>query len=351
MDKDILKLLNALGLEKKANEVMNSGLAGGGAELIPSAVLMKQVFEAVPQYGTFLGALPGFHGYDLDKSVDVPIIGMVDEFVGNDEWTTGALVPQTPDGTKLPTDEVNLAQKGFIKYIALSNDLLQYSRVGDIEAMIVKQLAQAAALTVESCVLNGDPDASGNVNYDGGTPSTSLYYKKIGVDGLRATAITAGDVHDAGTLDFADFATIQGLVGDYGSNAADCMWLLNRQTFQKALTIGEFAEIQKNGKSSTIYEHALGNILGSDYFIPKRLGLAQATGKVHYSTGNTKGQIVYFWKPAVQYGFGKRLEIGVTRVVGKGILITAAFDMALSIVSEKAAVTDPTVSMGVNITV
>lgn len=353
MDKDILKLLNALGLEKKANEVMNTGIAGGGAELVPDKILAKEVFEVVPKYGTFLGALPGFHGYGLDKSVDVPVIGMVSEFEGNSEWTTGAIASGAADGRYVPTDEVNLSQKGFVAHIALSRDLLNYSRVGDLEALVRRKLSEAAALTVESAILNGDPDASNNVNYDGGSAAAASYYRSIGVDGLRATAITAGDTYDVGAMDFSDFAHLQGLVGDYASMPSDCMWLLNRQVHTKALSIAEFANASTNGKQSTVFTGALTNILGSDLFIPKRLQLAQASGKVHYSTGNTTGQIVYFWKPAVQYGFGAQLEIGLERVVGKGVMLHAAFDLGMNIVSkpEKATVTDPSVVMGRNVTV
>lgn len=350
MDKDILRVLGALGLEKKANEVMHTTNTGKGAELVPDKILMDQVFEAVPTYGSFLGALPGYHGSGLQKSQDVPIIGMVDEFIGNPEWTTGALTPPTPDGQYLPTDEITLNQKGFIKYIPISRDLLNYSAT-DLEALIMRKLSEAAALTVESCILNGDPDANDNVNDDAGAPAATTYFRTIGVDGLRATAITAGDTVNVGTMDFSDLTSIQGLIGDYASNPADCMWLFNRQTHQKALSISEFANASINGKSSTVFEGSISNVLGSDVAIPKRLLLAQASGKVHTTTGNTTGQIVYFWKPAVQYGFGSILDIQAVRVPGKGIMLIAAFDMALGIVSKKAGVTTPAVAMGRNVTV
>lgn len=350
-DKDILKVLNALGLEKKANEVMNTGVAGGGAELIPDQILMQEVFEAAPKHGTFLGALPGFHGSGLQKSQTVPIIGDVSEFTGNTEWTTGSPTPADPDGTYVNTGEVNLNQKPFIQQIAISRDLLNYS-IADLESIVRKQLAAAAALTVESCILNGDPDASGNVNLDGGTPAATLYYRNIGVDGLRATAITATDTHNAGTLDFADFASIQSLIGDYAAMPSECMWLFNRNTHNKALTISEFATENTNGKSSTVYSGALGNILGSDYAIPRRMPLAASNGKISSTPGNnTLGQVVYFWKPAVQYGFGANLEIVPYKVPGKGVVLYATFDMAMAVVSEKAGITDPTVAMGINITV
>jgi len=349
MQNDILKVLSALGMETKANEVMNTGLTGGGAELVPDQVLAQEIFDAVPNYGTFVGALPGYHGAGMAKKVTVPIIGDTGFFDGNSEWTTGSPVPPTPDGTKMTTGEVDIEQKGFIQYIALSRDLLNYS-VGDIERIVREKIAKSMARTVEACILNGDPSTSGNVNYDGGTPATDAYYITIGVSGLRDLAITAGDVRTVGTMDFDDFTAVQGGLGDYSADPTECLWLFNRATYNKALGIDEFIDASKNGKDSTVHTGAITNILGSDLFIARDIGKALATGKIHYSTGNTYGQFIYFWKPSVQYGFGVNLEIVLYKVPGKGVMLIATFDMGMGFVQKKAGQTDPSIYMGVGVT-
>lgn len=64
----------AMKLETKANEVEHTTNTGYGAELVPQAVQSVDFLDLVPKYGTFIQALRGFHGRNLNKIQEVDVL-------------------------------------------------------------------------------------------------------------------------------------------------------------------------------------------------------------------------------------------------------------------------------------
>ena len=67
------KALETKALETKANEIMHTGNTGYGAELIPGAIQTTEFIDLVPQYSSFIGALRGNHGKNMNKIMQVPV--------------------------------------------------------------------------------------------------------------------------------------------------------------------------------------------------------------------------------------------------------------------------------------
>lgn len=348
-------------VETNANEVMHTGNTGYGKELIPVDVLTQTVVDMIPKYSTFLGTLPGYHGVGLNLSQKVPVIGETGFMQGNTEWTTGTPAgTQAEAKTRLATGEVQLNMAQLILTVYISKRELNYS-VADIEALVMDRIARSAARTIESMIVNGDAETggTGNVNSDDQAPATTFaasggaYDHRLLLDhGIRELGVNGtGTKVDVGTMDSADFISVMNSLGDLFSNPADCLWLFNRATYNKALGLADFADAAKRGAASTLAGNALTNVFGADLFIARDMGLTEADGKMSATpASNTKGQFALIYKPAIQHGYGQSMDMQVDKVAGKGIAITATLDWGFAIAQKLAGQTDSSVGLGYDVT-
>lgn len=333
-------------VQTNANEVMNTGAAAAGKEVIPTEVFGDALLNLVPNYSYLLPLLPGNHGTGLALKETLPIIGEADIFGGNSEWTTGSSAI-TPTGSKAVTGSISITQGQFILNIALSKRELAYSVV-DLENVIRERINLSAARTIDAFILNADSAASGNVNYDGGTPAAGSYYLQ-GDNGLRKIGIT--NSVDIGTFDDADVLTMIDSLGDYAADPSMLLLAVNRKVYNKMLGFTNTKTYDKQALNATILKGILANIYGVDILVHRDVpALAVATGKVS-STGasNVTGTCVMFYKPAVQYGFGKVQDFEVTNVAGKGVILTSTFEFGFAIPNTDAGL-PKMVTAGINIT-
>lgn len=355
-NKDVLTMLKSLGLQTKANEVMNTGNAAAGQEFIPDEVFSKEIFDLVPQRASLLNMLPGNHGNALPKTYTAPVIGLSVgdvEFEGRSEWTTGTASETENDHSqkKAVTQSMTLTQKGFIAEIDISDDQLRYNAV-NTEQYVKDRLVQGMIYTVEAAIINGDSEtgATGNVNLDDAAPAASKYYLKID-GGVRERAINGSYTKDFGTLDIADFNALKGVLGEYDTNSEDVLFITGAAVKPKITALAELLTVDKYGANATVFKGVIGKIQGSDVLVHRAVPKTEADGKVSTTAGNNvKGQILALYKAAVQYGFGKDLFIEVVRVPGYGYRIVATFDFAFTIVDAANSLTQPTVAAGINIT-
>lgn len=362
MNKKILETLGKLGIQvagaplpiaTNANEAMHSTNTNAGAELVPTQILAKEIFDAIPNYSTFLSMLPGFHGVGLGKSVEVDVIGDVGFFSLHTEKTGGAFA-LAAGSNKLYTDKITLTQKQLDLTVDVTNELSQFNVLGaeGLSNKLKEKIAKAMVRTVEAAIVNGDTTTAGtgNVNSDDGAPTAGTYY--LGFDGLRKAAIAdAAAKVNVGTFALDDLVSVANCLGDYFAVPEDCLWLFNRSTYNKALGIAEFADAAKNGKASTVNTGAITNILGADIVCNRDLPKTEADGKVSVTAANnTLGQFMCLWKPAVQYGFGQELQLQLFNMGKDGWQLQGWFNMAIAIVQKKGGVGDSSVGVGYNVT-
>lgn len=342
-----------------ANEVMHTANTGKGEEFVEPERLSDQVFDAVPNYSTFLNALPGNHGNQLAEIESKPIIGDLGFFEGGTERTDQPTTnPLNPTGTA-PTAKVQINQKQYVMRIDLSDHLrnFQVGSAGSLESLITQKMASSMARTVEGVILNGDTEtgASANINLIDGTPASTAYYLKE--DGIRKAVIGAADSEEnIGTLTFNSYVDLMDKIGDYAANPEDVLQIVNRSVYNKSLALAEFKDISQNGKNSTIHTGALTNVLGSDLYIARDLQKATATGEISGTpANNTTGQMLAMWKYAVQYGFGGKVESQPLRMMihnfgSQGIQLEAWFYFGFALINKKAGQTDPSFGYGRNVT-
>lgn len=164
---------------------------------MPGAIQTTDFLDLAPKLNPLLGAFRGYHGRNLPKIVEVPIIGEVPLHNLASEWTTGAPTAQILQGLgKMPTAKVTLTQKKFLFSVDVSDEEVRFVNVLDVLATIQRKLADSSARTQISAIINGDTDttANTNINLIDGTPAGTEHY--LAGDGLRKTAFSTSAAFD-----------------------------------------------------------------------------------------------------------------------------------------------------------
>jgi len=75
----------------------------------------------------------------------------------------------------VPTGDITITQYNLIVSVDISNQELAYSIV-DLQAKILEKLSKSFTRTIESVIVNADPETSttGNVNSDDQAPATTF---------------------------------------------------------------------------------------------------------------------------------------------------------------------------------
>lgn len=334
--------------EVKANEVMNTGAQYFGQELVPTNVLGDPMLDLVPNYSRLLPLLPWNHGNNMAISEIVPIVGEANMFEGNTEWTTGAGT-LTPANNGPMTDKITITQGQFITTVDVSDRELNYA-TDRLEAIIRERVNRAAARTIDAVIINGDSTASGSGNVNG-TYSGSPYFTQVD-GGIRKTGI-ANTVVSVGTLTSASYLAVKDVLDPgYQAELNNLLFIEPNNVYNKSLGLAEVITMDKFGPNATISAGLLAKIWNVDILVARDWpALTNTSGLVDgTAANNTKGSFACIYKPAVQYGFGKPLQIEVGRVLGKGIKIVATMEFWFAIANGKAGL-GKTVGLWANVTV
>lgn len=346
---DVLKNLEAKGaslLETKANEIMHTTNTGYGAELIPGNILMTDFIDQIPKASPLMNFfMAGFHGKNMDKDMIVAAIGEAPLHQLMPEQTTGAFAFAQGLG-KVPTGKVTINQKERYFTVDISEAELRFAVV-DLLAVVKDRLAKSAANTMISDFLNGDTvlTLNTNINLIDGTPTGTESY--TAADGLRKTAFGASKAFDVGVLDFADYLTLLGALGNNGVTE-DMAYIHSIGARTAALGIAEFKQAYVNGVNSTALTGVVPSIMGANIYVDRWLPATNTAGKVSATpANNTKGSILAVHKTAVQWGTNGDYNIEVYRVPGKGIQVIGYYFYGHAIASSLAG-QDATVALGYN---
>ena len=307
----------AKAFETKANEVVHTGNAGFGAELVADSVFTTDFLDIVPRISPLLSALNGYHGRNMNQISKVPVIGELQYHTLMAETTT-SLMTFANAKAKLPTAYIQIEQKKFFLDVDVSDEEVRFVNVVDMVATIQRKLAISAQKTQEAFIINGDTEtgATGNVNSDDAAPASDAYY--LGGNGLRKAAISLSKTVDAGVLAWADYLDVLALLEDNYSNPADIIFIENPTTYVKSLGLDEFKDYAKNGRSSTIFNGSVTNIAGSDLITSENFKKTEADGKISATAAaNTKGGFLACHRNAVQYGYNGDYQIKLYEILRK----------------------------------
>ena len=334
--------------ETKANEVMNTWAQYFGQELVPTNVMWDPLLDMLGNYSRLLPLLPWNHGNNMAISEIVPIVWDADLFQWNSEWTTWAW-SLTPANNGPHTDKITISQWQFITTVDVSDRELNYA-TDRLEAIIRERVNRAAARTIDAFIINADSTASwsGNVN---GTYSGSPYYTQ-GTDGIRKVGI-ANTWVNVGTITSSQYLAVKDVLDPrYQSELNNLLYIEPSNVYNKSLALAELITVDKFGPNATISSGVLAKIWNIDVLVAQDWpALTNTSGLVDATSwNNTKGSFACIYKPAIQYGFGKPLQIEVGRVLWKGIKIVATFEFWFAIANGKASLWK-TVGIGINATV
>lgn len=334
--------------EAKANEVMNTWASNFWTELIPTNVVADPLLDMVGNYSRLLPLLPGNHGNNMAISEKVPVIWEADLFQGNSEWTTWAWT-LTPGNHGPHTDAVVITQGQFITTVDISDRELTYA-TDRLEAIVRERINRSAWETIDAFIINADDTASwsGNVNW---TYTWSPYFTQWD-DGIRKVGIANTGV-SIWTITSASYLSVKNVLDErYQWELDNLLFIEPANVYNKTLALSEVITVDKFGPNATISAWILAKIWNIDILVSKHFpALTNTSGLVDATSGNnTKGSFACIYKPAVQYWFGKPLQIEVGRVLWKWVKLVATFEFGFAIVNEKASL-GKTVGLGINATV
>jgi hypothetical protein len=192
--------------------------------------------------------------------------------------------------------------------------------------------------------------ATWNVNLDDAAPTAWTYF--LWADWVRKSAIGKSNTVDMWTIAFADFTSLLGKLGKFGSRPSDLLWIFNQNTLVKSMEVAEFANQYINGKTSTVNTGAITNILWTDVFTAYDFNLTEADWKISTTAwNNTKGWVALIHRDAVQYWYSWDYQVEIFRAPWKGWQILGYYYMGVGIADTIAWNTEPTIALGINATV
>ena len=187
-------------------------------------------------------------------------------------------------------------------------------------------LVRNAAEVLDDAVLNGDTSDDGtNINADGATAdslagSAGLDHYLV-FDGLIHIPLVdntnQGNDHGAAVSDDM-FNEARAKLGKYGVRPSECAFVMDINTYIRALSIENFRTVEKLGPNATLLTGQLGDIEGIPVIISEQMLLADSDGKVS-SGGNVTdtGRVLAVNRNMYRLGFKRELMIESERDIQK----------------------------------
>lgn len=306
--KDILTILDALGIETKANEAMHSTQAGYGDEFVPTEMATR-VVEKSRDMSFVMSQLPAENIIKMPSNpYDMPVEG------GDPTWYNAAeqtgYAPTEYTKSKAGTAKMTFSAAKLAASVAVSAELTEDSIV-NIQSMLETKFAKSWAEQLDYMLINGDEatGANTNINLIDGTPTAGTNY--LGMDGAIKKAFTDSCTLDVGTLDLADFRAVRKLLGVRGLDPSKLLCVINGQTYYKALSLAQVETIEKAGSMATVVNGNLAMVDGMKV-VPTygALALGNSAGKIPAALG-TLGRFVILYMPNVFVGIKREMKIVV----------------------------------------
>lgn len=349
---DVIKSIGDLApreelIEKQKAGVINTQETGHGKEIVRLDEQSHTLLDLIPTFSKLLPLLPWNHGTNMAMQERLPMIGKADKFVANTEWLSWN-TSFTASADKPKTGEISIVQGQLILEIPVSKREANYEFV-NLENILRQRIAQSFAETIDDMLINADSASTWNINWT--FDSTKAWSTQAA--GIRKVGIANGAVN-IGTLAATSFLDVfQVIDPGYSTDLDNLLILTNSKVYYKTLPLDELITMDKFGPDATIRKWVIGKIWGVDYMTnPEFPTFTDADGKISTTAAdNTKWSFAVIWKPAVQYGYGQPMEIEITKVAGRGYVLTATAEFGFTIVNNETNVNvGKTVGLWVNVT-
>lgn len=304
----------------KADELSYSTQAGFGDEWVPD-LWSAQIWQRARLENVIL---PLFKSVEMPSNpFEVPIestdptVYFVPETKNEADLTIAGSANPIPD-SKIGSGKVTLDAKKLALRVGFSAELVEDSVVPVLN--LYREQAMKAILTsIDNVLLNGDTATSGNVNKNGGTPTSTDRY--MAFNGLRKLPlVTNADtpvnrVDGGATLTLALMRQARfTMAAQYSARPTDLAWIVDSTAYAKMLSLSEFLTMEKAGALATAQTGQIGFADGAPVLVSAEMPLTDgANGKVNNTTpaNNTKGTALCIYRPGWLVGYRRRVAVSV----------------------------------------
>ena len=299
--------------EDSVRRAMDSTTAGAGDELVTQEEA-RQLWHDV-NLETAVASL--FETVTMPSNpFDVPLqLGDVNWYPGQPNVATSS--------TNLTTAKQTLTAHELVGMVPWAYELDEDAVIAmmqEVRSTLMRNVAQV----LDDMLLNADTSPTTNLNYDGGTLTTTTTGKAhylVGFDGLVHLPLVDNTAmrnnHNAAVS--ADmFNELRRKMGKYGLRPSELAYVTDVNTYIAAQGIAEFQTIDKLGPHATLLTGQLGAVEGIPVIVSEQLALADTDGKVT-SGGNVAdtGRLLLVNRTQWRKGFKRELLIETDRDIQK----------------------------------
>ncbi|HLF05233.1 MAG TPA: phage major capsid protein [Dehalococcoidia bacterium] len=292
---------------------MDSTTAGSGDELVPTqeaaALWMDVNLETM--------VAPLFSRVEMPSNpFEIPLqLGDVSWYPGTENLAT--------TNTALSTARRTMTAYELVAEVPWSLTLDEDAVIA-MAAEVRNSLVSNAAEVIDDVLLNGDTTVTNGINSDGATINATTAGKAqwlIGFDGLIHLPIvdntSQSKNHAAGVSDDM-FNEVRSKLGKFGVRPSELAYIMDVNTYIRALSVGNFRTLDKLGASATLLRGQLGSVEGVPVIVSEQMRLADADGKVT-DAGNAvnTGRLLMVNRTQWRVGFRRELFIETQRDIQK----------------------------------
>jgi HK97 family phage major capsid protein len=260
---------------------------------------------------------------------------------------------QAVTAVDLATSKVTLEAFTLKVTVEVSDELDEDSVVALLPSLR-QQLVLDGAACIDELLLNADATSgTENINYYGATIPTSSRFL-IGFDGmLHLPLVDNTDMKsEQATLSAESFVALLGLMGKYGIDPKQVVFIMDLWTYLKAIQIDEVQTYDKMGVNATLLSGQLASIWGVPIIVSEQMQKADDTGVIDGTTpaNNTKGRLLAVNRGMWRVGLRRAVTVRAERNEAAGkTAVTASFRLAFNCFGDRSSATHT--ALAYNITV
>jgi len=216
--------------------------------------------------------------------------------------------------SNVPTKKVTITQGQYKIAIDITRAIKTFWYEW-LEQHVKEEIAKSWNKTLNAVVFNADDtEWTTNINFAWTDVATANedYFLVPEAAWFRKLAIQEQSTVLIWDVDYEWLVSMIAKMWSLADNPSDCIFVMDRQTYLRYLTVEEFKNASENWINSVIHKWAHFNFLGSDLFIIDSLKRTNIDWEVSATPAeNTKWQIMLINKSALQYWFWDDLNLKV----------------------------------------
>jgi len=335
----------------KSDELEYTSQTGYGAEWQGqqwSSQIIQKARTENPVLGLFTTVEMPSNPYNLPIEGTDPTVYAVPETSDQSQLTYGSGNAGTM--SKIGTAALTLTAKKLKVWIGMSEEELE-DQIVPILPQKRNQAQRAIQDAIDSVLLNADPDASGNINYNGAALGATSLFRYGGGYGLAYVPLKTDTdylVNMGGTPTLSALWAIQRkLKAAYQIRQSDLAFVCDVPTWMAIREIPQFLTVDKYGSNATVLTGEQGMIGKIPLIATEQLALTAEDGLVSSTAGNNKyGRVLIFYRPNLFVGYRRRIRVSV-----ETIELFEATQIAVSVRLATTRFDDQSIAMLKNITV